>query len=271
MKLCRTAALLAVLATVACVGSLPTTQAAGQERASAAVLPPPAPITQAVAKLSGPERVGTAELVSLNSAGSSGVLAWASVNLQTGKYEIAQRPTGEQVLFFVTKVPGRYEFILFAASSDGKTIAIDQARHTVTVEGDAPVPPGPNPPVPPGPNPPGPLPDGKYGLAKFAHGAASALVTADPSKASTARNLAGSFSSVASMIAAGTVNGQADIKAKTTAANNTALGSARDAWLPFFNSLRVQLNDLTRQKKISANDDFATAWREIADGLNAVN
>jgi hypothetical protein len=188
--------------------------------------------------------------------------------LADGDKTFLEVDNGRKVVF-ATGTAGRYTFVLVAANAqaDGKP-QVAVARHVLTV-GD----PQPNP-IPPNPNPPGPQPDplppGKYGLASFTRDAAAGVPLSATERVRTAAALAGSFDSIASTIAAGAIKTQADAIAATQANNITALGSAREAWRPWAESLRVKLNALSESGQLATMDDYITAWREISTGLRAI-
>jgi hypothetical protein len=115
------------------------------------------------------------------------------------------------------------------------------------------------------PDPPTPPP--LTGLAKQTHDWAITLV---PSTAQLkCQAVAQSFSSVASQIAAGTLTDPAKIIEATRTSNLAAAGD-RDAWLPFFEKLRVYLNAESQAGRLVTAEQYRAAWVAIAKGLEAV-
>jgi hypothetical protein len=184
----------------------------------------------------------------------------------------------------ISKNDKRYTIILNAnylfVVKDGPTVKEVATRAKVilaevTVSGFNPGPgPGPDP-IPPGPGPgPGPdpiLPDGKYNLSRFAYD--NRNLVEQPYRAKGAKVLSASFSGIASSIASGSLSKLDDILAKTTASNNTTLtsiGIPLNKWEPWAEKLQAKLYDLYRSKQLATPTDFATAWREVSTGLDAI-
>lgn len=140
----------------------------------------------------------------------------------------------------------------------------------VVVEGDVPGPdPGPGPGPNPNPNPPAPvLPDGKYKLAKFSYDNSLQKVDASIRKADSLA-LATSFNGIASKIASGSFTSLEDILKETQTSNRTALKDNTNKWENFFIELQKNLYTLYKGKQMATMEDFATAWKEIATGLEA--
>jgi hypothetical protein len=220
-----------------------------------------------VAVIVGPERGNPGDLIVLDATQSRDAVGFAWV-LADGDKTFLEVDNGRKVVF-ATGTAGRYTFVLIAANAqaDGKP-QVAVARHVLTVGEPQPNPNPPNP-DPPGPQP-NPLPPGKYGLASFARDAAAGVQLVAAERARTAVALAGSFDSIASTIAAGAIKTPADAIGATQANNITALGSARDAWRPWAEALRVKLNTLSDSGQMSSMDDYIVAWREISTGLRAV-
>lgn len=135
--------------------------------------------------------------------------------------------------------------------------------HQISVNG----PPIPPTPPPPGPVPP-PLPDGKYELANAS--ATWALAFVPVQSRSVSKLLANSFRSMASAIGAGTMKDPQTILTQTREANNLALSGHVDAWKPWGTKLSETLAKLNAEGKLVTPEDYATAWNEIATGLEAV-
>ena len=221
-------------------------------------------VTPPVAVIVGPERGNPGDLIVLDATQSRDAVGFAWV-LADGDKTFLEVDNGRKVVF-ATGTSGRYTFVLVAANAqaDGKP-QVAVARHVLTV-GE----PSPNPtPNPPGPQP-DPLPPGKYGLASFTRDAATGVSLAAVERVRTAAALANSFDSIASTIAAGAIKTPSDVIAATQANNITALGSARDAWRPWAETLRVKLNALSDAGQLASLEEYVTAWREISTGLRAV-
>lgn len=123
----------------------------------------------------------------------------------------------------------------------------------VTLGGSAPVP-------PPGP---GPTPAPLSAIAE----AARAAATSAPAAQRTA--VADSFDGIASRIAAGTIKEAAAIIEATRTANQTAVGEAKDAWLPFFEAIRTILNNEASAGRLATPAAHQAAWEQIAIGVRA--
>lgn len=133
---------------------------------------------------------------------------------------------------------------------------------------------GPNPPVPP-PNPvdPDPIfPIGRFDLAKVSYNAVKQVTALDSARrVQAARALARSYSSIASSIRAGAITNPKKALEETKAANDIALRDLgiRGEFEPWDQALKSVLVNLNSSGKLKTMDDFATAWDEIAQGLNA--
>jgi hypothetical protein len=135
------------------------------------------------------------------------------------------------------------------------------------------------PPPPPPPPPPSPvLPDGKFKLAQFTYDAMtkdSNMSQAD--KVKVAGALAPSFEKIAAQIAALATfrDIEKDILPALKASNTAAIeasGVPAASTVPFKTVLNNQVYSLYHDtpQKMSTADDFAVAFREIAQGLAAV-
>lgn len=139
-------------------------------------------------------------------------------------------------------------------------------------------PPGPTPPPGPGPAPPpvpGPVfPDGKYQLSARSYKWATEQVQlAGEDKGKSAQALATSFNSIAAAIAAGTLRDAKTILSATKQNNQTALtqsGVPVQAWDGFGQSLQKYAFQLYQGGQLKTPEDFAQAWREVANGLEKV-
>lgn len=214
--------------------------------------------------IDGPATAEPGDLVVLSAERASGdAMCWVSINVDAGRY--LEIDNGRR-LVFATGKPGRYSFVLVAASLiEGQVVALT-ARHDVVIGGE-PDPPPP-PPPPPGPEPqPEPLPDGRFKLAAAAHSWAGQIPAAARSKASA---LAGAFDSVAAQIAAGVLTDFEQITPAMRSAKDAALGPDAAAWTPFFESLDSKLGQLWDAEQLTTVADMADAFRELATGLRAV-
>lgn len=143
---------------------------------------------------------------------------------------------------------------------------------TVSVGGVAP---GPDPIDPVDPDVVDPtFPDGTFKLAALSYKLGKAV----PATAKGgAKHLAKSFSSQAAKIAAGqellTANDIKKVLEETTEANRKALKDNSvdtSAWNDYFTALQDEIFELYSNDKLKTKSDFATAWREISSGLEAV-
>lgn len=155
---------------------------------------------------------------------------------------------------------------------------VDTFRSMVTIKGiPAPNPtpnPGPGPTPNPGPNPnpnpdPAPvLPDGKYKLASKAAEWAKSVNSFN--RVSEASALGGAFSGCTAAAAAGTIPDLTSLLNLSRDSNRQALGTAADAWKPWFTNLKAELDTLYSAGTLKTLDDHVTAFSEIALGLRSV-
>ncbi len=136
-------------------------------------------------------------------------------------------------------------------------------------------PPGPGPsPPPPAPGPGPVLPDGKFKLAATAYSLAMSRVNlAAPARQASANAMAISLKAIASMIGSGVLKSPEDILKQTKQSNNDAIKAVSvdvAAWDNFGSGLEDVLVDLYKQKKLVVAADYATAWLELAAGLEQV-
>lgn len=212
-----------------------------------------------------PQRANPGDLVVLDATQSRDAdgFAWVLADSDKTLLEVEQ---GRKAVF-ASGTPGRYTFVLVAASAekDGKPL-VAVARHVLTI-GDPQPGPDPQPPTPPEPEP---LPVGKYGLARLARDRAGEVDQPATQRRASAAALAGSFESIAGAIAAGALRAPTEILAATRAGNVSALGAARPHWEPWAEALRVKLNELADDGQLVQPEEYTIAWREIATGLRAV-
>lgn len=241
--------------------------------------------TRTMAVISGPESVAAGELVKLQ-ARLVYQRQWLRIegsepkNRPRFRWELANPPDGynaEEWTFndgrtcvFATGRPGLYQFILAGTQLDAEGIPrLFIVRHTLTVEPSNPPGPEPNP-DPPEPKPPEPdLPAGRFGLARLVYQLAGNQVPAAHRAAAGA--LAENYRGIAARIAAGTLTGVPEILTETTAGNQRAVGTGREAWMPFFEQLAGRMRELDRAGELTSSEDFQQAWTEIAMGLDAVH
>lgn len=153
--------------------------------------------------------------------------------------------------FIFTANPGRYVVYLVEFPEGGGQ---SQTMSTVDVQ------PAPQPvPVPPQPGPAPSLPDGQFGLAKWAY--AQAKLTND---SANAQSLAGEVRAIMSAVAAGTIKTPNDLQTSL----RSSLDARGDKWAPFRKSLRDELIRLGMGSKPMG--DWVVAFGEMATGLEAV-
>jgi hypothetical protein len=118
--------------------------------------------------------------------------------------------------------------------------------------------------------------DGVYKLAAKSYKLAKDKVMGAKKVAASAE-LSKSFAASAAKIAAGQEVNKADdvrkILESTTEENRKALtrvGVEWDVWDSFFVALQEEIYGLYVSGKLKSKNDFATAWREIASGLQAI-
>lgn len=162
------------------------------------------------------------------------------------------------------------KFVEAGVKSQFLTVIVDIGKDDSNV---VPVPPGPN------PNPPVPEPtfnDGQFKLAAKAYKLANDKVLGD--KKSAALELSKVFSNKAAKLSGlnpGVMSAD-DIKkflTETAADNKAALLAIKvdtDVWDSFGNALQEEIYGLYSSDKLKTGNDFATAWREISEGLSKV-
>lgn len=167
-----------------------------------------------------------------------------------------------EIIFCVAK-PGKYE--IFAVAIDGNDI-LDPVSFLIEIAGGV------------GPTPPAPddepdFPDGKYKLASITYRALASTLTLDDGVKSICRQISTNYVGVAAQIAAGTIaNPEAALKA-IIAANEKTLADARAdraTWSKSSEIVQKEMVALYNAKKLATLGDFATAFREIAEGFKAI-
>jgi hypothetical protein len=221
---------------------------------------------QAKAVISGPTQVASGPVMLSGHASTGQAFIWESATpfvLTDDKCCIALQ----------CATPGWHTAKL-TVKSGGFRYSESSSVHSVYVGGSPPppqpVPPGPTPPgpVPPGPQPPGPgpVPDGKFGLTRSTYETVNKLVST-PNRAAEAKMLASALSGVSARIAAGTLNGWADI-AQETIAIFDRLGGSREAWDKAIQAVRKNITSAIGMRPSDA--DFKDAIDAIAAGLGYV-
>lgn len=214
--------------------------------------------------VTGPKESLPGDLVVLDSSNSQGVSAggwFISPMSAAGRMLVVEN--GQKVVF-ATSQQGRYVFVYYACTSDGKTIR--NVAHEVVVGN--PGPPGPQP-IPPGPSPPGPSPPNppnpdKYGLSAFV--VAQVAAVSDSDKFANAQKLATACDVVISQIGAGVLRTDKQI----AAAFEQQLGD-----IPFATKFRWKgalyaLADKFDALALTDPKDWMQAFTEVAAGLRKV-
>lgn len=157
---------------------------------------------------------------------------------------------------------------IFAVAVDDEGRLSDQATVRINVKGGSPEP-GPG----PGPTPDVVLPDGKYKLAAFAFNAAKSYVKDDNDRVAGAAAIAKSLKGIVARIAAGTIKDPETALAELEVANASALRDAkvdRATWDSWGTALQKEWFPLYQNGKMKTLEDFSTAFKEVATGLEAV-
>ena len=128
--------------------------------------------------------------------------------------------------------------------------------HELTIEGEI---------QPDDPDTPTPLPDGRYKLATLSRAEAAKL----PEK-TQAGTVAGVYRAIAAQIQAGALKGDREILASTATKLRDRLGEDFDAWKPWGLAISQRLSDLYESGELKTDEEFATAYGEIALGLEAI-
>lgn len=169
---------------------------------------------------------------------------------QTGadSYAWSVSPASEALIFedgqklaFAHSVSGKYVFVI-AAAKDGK---IGMVEHIIEVTG-------------------GPAPGPDTLAARIKNWCSQ--VQTENKKAET-EALSKSFSSVASIIAAGALSDPGEIVTATVEMNREALGGNETNWQPFFQGLREELNARAESGKLATKQDHIDTWRDISSVL----
>lgn len=169
-------------------------------------------------------------------------------------------PTQQHAAFSARR-PGVYQFALIGGVKDG--IVQCEATHTLVV-GGGPVPPVPPPPPPVPPVPPEPDSD----WARWAAAEATKSVPAAVLQ-STGAKLAGSMESVCAAAAAGTLASPREAREEMRRSNRASLGKNVDAWEPFSEQLKQELDKLIAKGELTTIDQHVGIWTQIAKGIRA--
>jgi hypothetical protein len=162
---------------------------------------------------------------------------------------------------------------VFDGGNGQYTVKTVQLNETVTIGGgdahENPVTPavplGTGPVVPP--TTPPLLPEGKYGLAQTAFNLA---LKVDATSRASAAQLAAAYDATAAKIKAGTLSGAKNILVALKGESDKALANKTDGWQDWAAGVGDVLFSLAQASKIQNDDDFATAFSEIATGLKGV-
>lgn len=178
-------------------------------------------------------------------------------------------PDGSRIIFgsgteetsYTVVVTAMYLFV----SKDGETAAAKQKFVTltkeVTIGGVQPNKPAPRPQPQPKPN--------QTGLFNNTQTWLSTVNLAKAKRAQDALALSRSFRNVASSIREGALADIAAITAQTKKSNDALLGQDLPAWGGWFKNLATTLDELYKSGQVMTPSQFAAAWEEIADGLEA--
>lgn len=162
---------------------------------------------------------------------------------------------GKRAVFSARKA-GEYMFVVACAYKG----TVDVTTHVVTIGGGGPV--GPDPPDP-GTYPVLPDPGVDASLkAKLSYWCSQAKRPTNE-----AAQLAGSFDSVAAMVAAGVYTTPQEIIEATGTANKEALGERLKAWVPVLRKLQDEFQQMAQDGELVTMDQHAETWREVAAAL----
>jgi hypothetical protein len=162
-----------------------------------------------------------------------------------------------------------YLYVIRQVDGDPKSPILTVATRTCIIYGEVTIGDNPEPAPAPGPT----LADGKYKLAKSAYDLVLSKVPADADRVKASKALADSFLAINKQITAGTLTDPKKILSETVKSNQKALSDAginKDIWDPFFTDFTDVIYGLYSNNKIGTTADFAAAWTEISNGLNAI-
>lgn len=211
-------------------------------------------------KLVVPEKAEVGDVISAKLDGPCLATDWRILDQATG-IRINTIPLSDGTLVFGSGAVPRSIIVRVAlAYKEGETVSAALLESVVKVGTPDPLPtPSPDPIPTPSPD----LPSGKFGLANF-------VVKSKVGDAKGFAVLAGSFKSIKTQIVAGRFAKLEDVLTATSKANRDALtqaGIPTAQYDSLFSKLQDELFSLYQAKKINTMDDIATAWDEIALGL----
>lgn len=259
----------------------PVVESAPARRPAARPAVPKPPPREIEIILDGEERVAVGQLVTLDASETQAdTFRWTLVGGGEGLYRV---DTNGKIVYFSSGLPGDYVFVLSVAKSTDDGPLLEVQEHVVSVEGSNPPPPnippaqppaGPpvQPPVQPPAQPPvspaDPLPEGRYGLARFCRDTAMEVVPSGPKRHEPATALSVAYVTIAQKIESGQLADPAAIVKAQQMVNSMVLTQvgAGNSWNVFFNRLAERLKTLG----LTTARDHADAWREISLGLGAV-
>ena len=223
---------------------------------------------QPQAIIEGPTEADAGRLITLSANDSIGdSVQWDPINLPN---PTDFRICGRDLICTINR-PGIYEFRLWASNcKDGKPI-FSKATHSIKIGGDFPEPPKPDEPTEPTepdeptkPNEPDKPKPGEYGLSEFALKEARKI---EQQARGRADDVAGVFRAVANA-------GHSDVQktvAETLGGLRSTLGADVNAWRDWYATIAERLDKLEAGGKMNSPEQFATAWNEIANGLELIN
>jgi hypothetical protein len=199
--------------------------------------------------IEGPDTIKVGELGRLTTEKSKGrTFKWSVLPGEGIDFEVYN--DGRKVVFS-SNTPGEYIFIVACAFEND----VDIAMHKVVIEaGEATIKP---PPVPP-----------TVGqVAKFIE--LIGLVQSS-NKQEEAKKLADAFQSVVHRINAGELTDADLILEATATANNEAIGNNIVKWIPFLDSLKLELERQADAGLLVTKDQHVAVWKDIIEALLAV-
>ena len=161
---------------------------------------------------------------------------------------------GKRAVFSARK-SGDYMFVIACAYKG----TVDVTTHVVTVTGSS----GPVDPPNPGTYPV--LPD--PGVEASLKARVSYWCSQAKSPMNEAKQLAGSFDSVAAMISAGVYTTPQEIIEATGEANKEALGTRLKAWVPVLRKLQDEFQQMAQDGELVTPEQHAVTWRAVGDAL----
>jgi hypothetical protein len=212
--------------------------------------PAPTPKPDGLVEIVAPDKVKPGELVVLAADGDATSFSWQVIPATDNFLQI----DGGRRAVFSSGSSGKFMFVL-AVAKDGK---VEVKTHTIQVGVSGPSP-------TPGPTPtPQPTDDFAMRVVAWCEAVDS------PTKRDDALKLSQSFISVAATISSGVIKTPGEILEVTKTANRAALGDAGvQAWAPFLESLRAELNAMGKAGKLDDADAHAELWQAIGDALRS--